>query len=83
MEENLASKRMMNDIEELIQSYIDTMKKKNQKPTRDDIIELVTNRLEELLKLGSENKEIMWIVSGVAIGIAIILQTEDKLEANQ
>lgn len=83
MEENLTSKRMMDDIEGLIQTYIDKMKKNNQKPTRGNIIDLVTSRLDELLKIGSDNKEIMWIVSGVAIGIAIVLQTEDKLEINK
>jgi hypothetical protein len=81
MEENVASKRMMNDIEDLIQNYIDSMKKNNQKPTRDDILEIITSRLDKLLEVGVENKEIMWIMSGVAIGIAIVLQAEDMLDA--
>jgi hypothetical protein len=80
MVENMASNKMMKDIDGLVQNYIDMMKSRNQKPTRDDIIDIVTNRLEELLKLGSEKKEITWIVSGVAIGIAIVLHTEDMLD---
>lgn len=83
MEENLASKNMMKDIEGLIQSYIDKMRQNDQKPTRDDILEIVTDRLEKLLEDGYENKEIMWIVSGAAIGIAIVLQTEDRLKMNE
>jgi hypothetical protein len=81
MEENVASKRMMNDIESLIQNYIDSMKKNNQKPTRDDILEIIASRLDKLLEVGVENKEIMWIMSGVAIGIAVVLQAEDMLDA--
>jgi hypothetical protein len=79
MEENVASKTMMDNITGLVQNYMETMKEQNKKPTRNDIIELVTNRLEELLKMGNDKKEITWIVSGVAIGIAIVLQTEDTL----
>lgn len=81
MSEDVTSNKMMTDIDELVQSYIDTAKKQNKTPTRDEIIDKVTNKLEELLELGSEKKEITWVVSGVAIGIGIVLAIEDKLNA--
>lgn len=83
MSEDITSNKMMADINGLVQGYIDTAKEQNKTPTRDEIIDKVTNRLEELLKLGSDKKEITWIVSGVAIGIAIILSIEDKLKTNE
>lgn len=82
MSESMESHHIMKDIDNLIQGHMEMMKKHNHKPTRNDIIELVANRLEELLTAGSDMKEVTWIVSGVAVGIAIVLQTEDRLKMN-
>ena len=82
MSENIESKKILNEIEKLIQNYVDDTKKHNKTPTRDDIIEIVTNRLEELLEKGSGNNEIIYIVSGMAIGIAIVLEIEETLKKN-
>jgi hypothetical protein len=81
MNEDTTSNKMMADIDNLVRSYIDTAKQQGKIPTRNEIIDRVTNKLEELLKLGSEKKEITWIVSGAAIGIAIVLHAEDMLDA--
>ncbi len=64
----------------MIQNLIDEAKGNNRKPTKDEIIETVTIKLEELLKISSENKERVWIISGIAVGIAISLQIDDKLK---
>jgi len=81
MKENIASKKLIAEIENVIQNYIDEAKEHNRKPTRDEIIEAMTIKLEELLKVNSENKESVWVLSGIAVGIAISLQIEDKLRA--
>lgn len=80
MEENITSKKLIVELDKVIQNYIDIAKAHNRKPTRDEIIETVTIKLEELLKLSSENKERTWIISGIAVGIAISLHIDDKLK---
>lgn len=80
MSDNITSKKMMDEIEKLIQNYIDIARKQNQVPTRDDILEVVTNRLEKLQRIVPENKEISYIVSGMAMGIAIVLQIDELLK---
>lgn len=83
MSENIESKKIMDDIEKLIQNYIDTAKKQNKTPTRDEIMETVTDKLEELLEAYFENLEMMCILSGMALGIAIVLQMEEKLKMSE
>jgi hypothetical protein len=82
MNENIESKKFLNEIEKLINNYIDDTKKQNKTPMRDDILDKVTDRLEELLEKGSGNNEITYIVSGMAIGIAIVLEIEETLKKN-
>lgn len=83
MNEHIESKKILGEIEKLIQNYVDNTKKQNKTPTRDEIIEIVTDRLEELLEKGSGNNEITYIVSGMAIGIAIVLEIEEVLKKGE
>jgi hypothetical protein len=83
MSENVTSSKIMNDVDELVQNYIDTAKEQNNIPTRDETIEKVTDRLEQLLEAGYGNKEITCVVSGIAVGIAIVLQIEETLKKNE
>jgi hypothetical protein len=83
MSNNIESKKILGEIEKLIQNYIDDTKKQNKTPTRDEIIEVVTDRLEELLEKGSGNNEIIYIVSGMAIGIAVVLEIEGVLKKDE
>jgi lipoate-protein ligase A len=83
MGENIESKKLLDEIEKLIQSYVDNTKKENKTPTRDEIIEVVTDKLEDLLEKGSGNNEIIYIVSGMAIGIAIVLEIEETLKKDE
>lgn len=83
MNNNIESKKILDEIEKLIQNYIDDTKKQNKTPTRDEIIEAVTDRLEELLEKGSGNNEIIYIVSGMAVGIAIVLEIEEILKKDE
>lgn len=78
MKENVISDKLMVEIEKVIQNYIDVAKEHNRKPTKDEIIEEMAIKLEERLK-NSENKERVWILSGIAIGITISLRIEDML----
>lgn len=83
MSEYMESKKILERIETLIQNYVGKAKEENKTPTRDEIIEVVTDKLEELLETCYENKEIMYIVSGMAIGIAIVLEVEETLKKNE
>lgn len=80
MTENDNYSKIINHIDKTIQNYLDVAKEQNIKPTRDDIIEMVTTRLEELLKMNSDSKERTWVISGVAMGIAIVLRIDEKLK---
>jgi len=82
MSENMTSGKIMNDIDKLVQNYMDAAKEQNKIPTRDETIEKVTDRLEQLLEEGYGNNDIMCIVSGMAVGIAIVLQIEEPLKKN-
>jgi hypothetical protein len=79
MSENITTNKMMDEIKKLVENYIDASKKNNKTPTRDKIIDKVSNKLCEIIEVGSEKNEIIWIASGVAIGIAIVLEIEEKL----
>lgn len=81
MKEDVTSKKLIDELNSVIQNYIDVAKEHNRKPTKDEIIEAMTIKLEDLLKVNSENKERVWIISGIAVGIAISLQIEDRLKA--
>lgn len=80
MTENENYSKIIGDIDKTIQNYLDVAKEQNLKLTRNDVIEMVTIRLEELLKINSDNKERTWVVSGIAIGIAIVLRIDEKLK---
>lgn len=80
MSENIESKKILEEIEKLIRNYIDDNTKQNKIPTRDEIIEIVADRLEKLLEKGSGNNEITYVVSGLALGIAIVLEIEEILK---
>ena len=80
MTENENYSRIIGDIDKTIQNYLDVAKEQNLKLSRNDIIEMVTIRLEELLKINSDNKERTWVVSGIAIGIAIVMRIDEKLK---
>jgi hypothetical protein len=80
MTENENYSRIIGDIDKTIQNYLDVAEEQNIKLTRNDIIEMVTIRLEELLKINSDNKERTWVVSGIAIGIAIVFRIDEKLK---
>jgi len=80
MTENENYSRIIGDIDKTIQNYLDVAKEQNLKLSRNDIIEMVTTRLEELLKMNSDSKERTWVVSGIAIGIAIVLRIDEKLK---
>lgn len=77
---NITSKKLLDEMEMLIQGYIDEAKEHNRKPTRDEIIDTITNRLEILLKIESENNDRLLIISGIALGIAIVLGIDEKLK---
>lgn len=83
MTKNISSEKIISELDNVIQNYIDTEKKQNRKPTRDKIIEVVTDRLQELLRTTSENSEKALIIYGIALGIAMALQIEVKLEENE
>jgi C4-type Zn-finger protein len=83
MNKSIESKKILSEIENLIQSYLDEAKKENKVPTRDEIIEAVTDRLEKLLETYSGDKEVTYIVSGLAVGIAIVLEVEELLKKNE
>ena len=82
MIENITSAKTMAEIEKIIQDYIEIAKKQNRRPTRDEIVEAVIDNLEVLLKVGPEDGEKILIISGIALGIAIILEIEEKLKMN-
>lgn len=82
MSTNITSQKLMFEIENVIQSHIDAAKGQDRKPTKNEIMELVTHRLEELIE-SSENEERIWIISGIAVGIAISLHLDDKLNMNE
>ena len=77
---NIKSKKMIDEMEVIIQAIINEAKDENRTPTRVEIIEKITNRLETLIKLESENNDRVLIISGIAIGIAIVLRLDDKLK---
>ena len=83
MNNNLASTKIIAELDKVIQEYIDVSKSQNIRPTRDAMIAMVTSRLEELISLSPENKERTWIVSGIAVGIAMTLHMEEKLRLNE
>ena len=79
MNENITSKELIAEIDKVISGYIDERKKMNIKSTRDDILEVVLDKLEDLLETNSDNKERTAVLSGVAVGIAIVLQVEERM----
>ena len=79
MSNNITSTKIIAEIDKVIQDYIDLAKKQNIRPTRDNVIEIVTSRLEKMVGDSPGNKERTWIISGVAVGIAMVLHIEEKL----
>lgn len=79
MSNNITSTKIIVEIDKVIQDYIDLAKKQNIRPTRDNVIEIVTSRLEKMVGDSPDNKERTWIISGVAVGIAMVLHIEEKL----
>lgn len=80
MEENKTSaEKMMKNIGDIVQIYIESMKENNQELTRSNVLEVVADKLEKIIKLSSEKGEIMLITSGITVGIAIVLEIENRL----
>ncbi len=80
MKENITSKELIVEFDKVIQSYIDVARECNLKPTKDEIIEKLMVKLEDLLKINSDNKDRTWIISGIIAGIAISLMIDEKLK---
>lgn len=83
MSNNVTSTRIIAELDKVIQEYIDLTKEQGIKPSRDTMIEMVTSRLEKMMTESEGNKERTWIVSGIAVGMAIILHIEEKLKTNE
>lgn len=83
MSNNITSTKIIAELDKVIQDYIVLTKQQNMQPTRDTMIEIVTSRLEKMVELSPENKERTWIISGVAVGIAMVLHIEEKLKMNE
>ncbi len=80
MENDISSNKIMDDLDKIIQYNIDKLKEQNKKPTREEIIDIIVDRLEDLLRESSDSKEKTWILSGIAIGISIVMYIDKKLE---
>lgn len=81
MVENETYYKLIGDIDKTIKNYIEIAKELNRKPTRNDVIEKISTRLQELIKINCDSKERVWILSGMAAGIVIVLRIDDKLKA--
>lgn len=66
-------------LEKAIDKYLDAAKNAGVDVTRDDVISVVTKRLEELIKGYNLDDEIAWVASGMAVGIATVLTIELKI----
>lgn len=63
-----------------IDEFIRKAKNDGNEITKEAVINHVTDRLQEFMNMKGSNDKQIWIASGIAIGIAMTLAIEDRLE---
>ncbi len=72
---NITSQQLQTELYNVIEAYINQAKINNKRLTRDEVIVMLTSKLKEIID-SSKNDDQTLLASGIAVGMATVLQIE-------